>query len=124
MSDIFGSQILVSGREGIQTVGQLLESHGAMLNHSETLEAYGIKQVRSGSGPTGESTDMLFIDHRVVCAKLLQHTDWARQSIDQILLRIQGAERCRRRIAGRIAYGVTIPDKVVNQFVGEIEKNF
>ena len=58
--------------------------------------------------------DFVFIVHTSVSRHLLKGTTWDRQSIDQILCRIGGAVRSRRRLSGRRHYGIMVP---LSQFI-------
>jgi hypothetical protein len=98
------------GRDGRHSVGQLLEGH--VTDWRPGLEKNGIGIVYGRLGrrnDTGHDREYLFIMHGVVCSHLLRGTKWADQSIDQILLRLPGAERSRRRVGGQNGHGVLIP---------------
>lgn len=113
LEDILGASLMV-GKGTVYTVGQILESQVAYHEHSSALEGAGVQLCRRDVGRRGDAFEatgpkVLFIDHRTACRKLLRDTEWAGQSIDQILKRTPGAEKTRRRIAGRIVRGIEIP---------------
>lgn len=56
----------------------------------------------------------LFIAHSIVKRQLLGGTDWADQSIDQILKRLPGAVLGRNRLAGKLVRGVRVPWKYLD----------
>ena len=91
------------------------------------LERHGITQATDKTGPKGEDGKCFcFLDHRDVCEKLLRNSEWADQSIDQILKRIEGAEISRRRIGARRTYGVLIPANFIEQKIisADDDENF
>lgn len=75
------------------------------------------------------SEKLLFIAHRITQRLLLRGSQWESQALDQILKRIPGAILGRRRIAGTLQRGVTIPWEWVTRFgikeyVAEASKEF
>src|SRR6185312_3071433 len=98
LNDILTASVNV-GRGGVLTVAQILESQSHKLDFGARLEAAGIKV-------TGEHD--LFVVPRLVSQHLLRGTAWEGQKIDQILLRLPGAERKQLRIGGRNARGLLV----------------
>jgi hypothetical protein len=99
------------------TVAELIRAYDPEKN--DALERCGIAKVSSLRGPRAK-TDILFIAHNDVRNKVLKGTEWANQSIDQILRRISGAKPGRRQVGGRQTYGVQLPlDFVVKRYLGD-----
>jgi hypothetical protein len=99
------------------TVAELIRSPGP--DESDALERYGIAKASSQRGRRAK-TDILFICHNDVRHKMLRGTEWAHQSIDQILKRIEGAKTGRRRVGGRLSRGVQLPmDFVLTQYLAD-----
>ena len=85
------------------TVGQLLESYHASavayLDNQKDLERCGIA-FREGR---------LVLNDRLIRRELLRDTDWRSQRVDQYLMRIDGAERGKRMLAGRSLRCIELP---------------
>jgi len=79
----------------------------------DALERVGVTVAcdTPGRRPTESAwdRDWLFFDHRNVCRHLLAGTRYSSQSIDQVLLRLDGAVRMQIRINGRRPRGVAVP---------------
>lgn len=113
--DIMASTVRVQdpGKGGVApivecAIGRILEEH---LTHDyrfgkeshTTLEANGVRIVPRDSG------DWLFIVPEIVQRQLLQHMRWEQTRVDQLLLRLPGAERGQQRIAGTKRSGILLP---------------
>ncbi len=118
LEDIAGS-VIDLGRGVKASVGQAVEMRNAGIGGLEAQDALA----RNGlcvfdNDDPGEGRpigDYLFIAHAIVIRLLLKDTAWARQNIDQILTRIPGAVRTRRRFAGQNIRGVLIPLETFTQ---------
>ena len=97
-------------------------SQAIAANDWPALDRVGITVAADRRGPANPAEnayerDWLFVDHRTVARHLLGRTRWADRSIDQILMRLPGAERRRMRIQGRRAHGIALPwQSFVEQF--------
>lgn len=113
------------GRGEKSTVGKLIESPG--YESREALEKCGVAIVEGLSERSGnrheleiEAADYLFVAQKLATERLLKFSKWERQSIEQILRRIDGAFPSRRRIAGQRPSGTCIPmAHIVSEFVME-----
>jgi hypothetical protein len=100
------------GRGERLTVGQIIASQSRLQDHADQLEASGVRVVAMDSvgsinawehsGPKG-----LFVT-KLAERKLLRNTEWEAESIEQILRRLPGAAKTRRRIAGSRSTGVLL----------------
>lgn len=91
------------------TVAQLLgRTTGGFAETFEPLERVGIAVVTDSTSPREFSRGRtgLFLDHKTVRRYLLADTQWKEQSIDTLLLRLSTARRRKRRISGRLVWGV------------------
>ena len=112
MADILSSSIRMDrGMEA--TVAQaVVMAKQQRMEAEEALERHGVglfiaeEQVNGGRLYLG---DYLFVAHNIVTRKLLNQTNWRDQRIDQILCRIEGAGRCKKRIGNMHPWGVMIP---------------
>jgi len=109
LRDIFASNIRVptiSNSGGTtyedRTVGQLLQREKGP---GEGLEAKGLCIVK----PRGEASCRLFLVHDVIRRELLAATRWGTSRIDQILSRLDGAERTQQRCGGQKPWGISLP---------------
>ena len=117
LTDILTANVQVGGGK-VATVAQILADDGLMMN--DAMEASGVATVTDVRGPRGNNLGAghdkyLFIAGKVVSKKLLRGSDWEGQSVEQILSRIPGAEKTKRRIAGASQRGVVIPWLSVSQ---------
>jgi len=106
-----------------RAVGQLLQgpgSDGTIQDGRAVLEAKGVKLIRVRAGEStsqavgprqrADSGQRLFIAHETVQRELLAGTRWADGQIDQLLMRLPGAERDQQRCGGRQRpWGVSLP---------------
>lgn len=104
------------------TVAEILSGDVSDSTHpgaTRSLEASGVTRASSHLGTARKDTipfearNIVFMNHKDVTRNLLRGTKWAEQSIDTILLRLNGAERGQRRIASRVCRGIDIPAKTV-----------
>jgi len=105
---------LVSLEKGQQaSVSQLL-SHASLYSDApEALECVGLAVASDSVGPrqwVNAPETGLFLDVRTIRRYLLSGTRWAEgsQSIDTILLRLPTARRRKRRLTGRLVWGVEL----------------
>lgn len=117
IEEILTSEVFMDGGKR-QTVGQLLQAEESQgFSDPDTDSALcrvGIRKVTKRSKrsvPDLEGCEYLFVCHDVVRRQLLKRDgDFAHLSIDQILLRVKGAERDRQRLGGvGLTRGVSIP---------------
>lgn len=108
------------------TVSEILAERGS--DNMRALERHGLGICYHNRGRRPVATadrriagENLFIDHKDVTHKLLKGTDWQFQSIDQILQRVDGAEKRRARIGSRIVNGVSIPMQYLVRFARDSE---
>lgn len=103
LSDILETEINM-GRDGSDTVANLLRRWGNA-DCARILEAKGVGMV------THDGEKVLFVAHRIARRNLLKGTNWERQNIDQVLIRIPGSIKCKKRIGGKQPHGIVIsPD--------------
>ena len=96
------------------SVSQLIDDEQSLYGNRDAMEAHGVGVVFEGDGKKS-----LFVAHRVATKRLLRGTDWEGQDISQLLVRVPGASRSRRRLAGLNTRGVIIPmDRMHEKFLG------
>jgi len=102
------SSIVELGKGGRLSVAQAISA-----GEWDALERVGITVAcdTPGRRPTESAwdRDWLFFDYKNVCRHLLSGTRYGNQSIDQVLLRLDGATRQKTRINGRRPRGVAVP---------------
>ena len=108
LGEIVSSTVRLPPPTGERTVGQILESVSLLTSHTPALEAVGVKLLGEEIW-NGEDRGRVFINHKIVSTKLLRGSTWEGQRIDQLLLRIAGAERRQLRMNGRPVRGVLLP---------------
>jgi len=104
LSDVLSAHVNCGAKEGMLTVGQILESETRWQDNAGRLEAYGISREVDDAG-----TERLLIAHRTVAAKLLKGSSWEGQRIDQILMRITDATRRKVRMGGQFPRCISVP---------------
>lgn len=133
MHTILSSQVDL-GRGDRVTVSQALSATpDEFVRYSDAMERAGVSKTKApgrlSPSPvickTGKETvRALFIAHETCKRFLMKGTPWEYQALDQILKRLPGAEKSRRRIAGHLAHGVLIPlDYVESEFMGERDES-
>ena len=107
-----GNGSVYAERSISQILGPLARSGGrttlAASNKAaeETIAAKGVRVVQR----KGSNQQRLFIADDVVRRELLQDTRWANSQIDQLLSRLDGAEREQQRLAGTVrSWGLSLP---------------
>ncbi len=110
------------------TVAQVLQ--GGVDHGPAACERVGIRPLGE-QGFTGDAwsetykRQTLFIDCKSVSRYLMRGTAWESQSLDQILLRLDGAKAGRRIVGGRQPRGLLIPWKLVQErFLGADDPGF
>jgi len=103
------SSIVEIGKGERLSVAQAI-AHGEW----DALDRVGVAVAGADNAPNKAreavwAREWLFLEPRNVSRFLLHGTRWANQSIDQILLRVEGAERRQVRMAGRRPRGISIP---------------
>lgn len=114
-SDILSARINC-GHGDIQSVSQIIGDTASYSRYSPQLESCGVGVVTK----MGQE-NQLFIAHRMVVSHLLRSTEWANQSIEQILKRIPGAKVGRHRLgqAKQHPSGVFIPmEHIESKYLG------
>lgn len=97
------------------TVAEILTGEYAEPGAVRQLEAHGISRCSQSRGSARRDLipwtllDSVFVDHRTVAEKILRGSRWQNQSLDQMLNRLPGAKRDRRKLSGRNARGVLLP---------------
>jgi hypothetical protein len=115
MGDILTASVYLDPKEGVKTVGQVLESPALRMSYSARLEAAGVRLLDDYS---------VFLAPKLVSHNLLRGTAREGQKIDQILLRIKGSERRPLRIGGRMTRGLVIPPHAVGLEHGQFTEGF
>lgn len=87
--------------EMVERVEHLDGDEGAALNRS------GIAGFSDNKRTIGR--DYIFFAHNLIKRHLLKNTEWESARIDQILVRMPGAEKAKKRLAGSHPWGVLIP---------------
>lgn len=85
------------------TVSQIIERRLQSPTGMTTLEAKGVGIV------THNNFETLFVAHRAASRYLLRGTQWENQNIDEILGRLDGAEKMKKRLGGKRPWGITVP---------------
>lgn len=114
VSDILETKIRYGqgGKEG--SVASLIKLRSFEEDANEALERNGIVFPESEKDEHGQHSHV-FLAHRRVSRHLLSRTRWEHHSIDEILERITGATKCRKRDStGRQSRGVMVPLTVLN----------
>jgi len=117
LNDIMGSIIELERGERA-SVSQIISTRKTNMNADPALERVGLAVFEGEDQHIGNSWmfgDYLFVAHRTVSRHLLRNTDWNSQNIDQILGRISGAFKVKRRIAGSRPWGIMIPMSFVTE---------
>lgn len=104
LDDILSASVHLDGKSGVKTVTQVLESPTLRCDYGARLEAAGVRLLDDYS---------VFLAPKLVSQHLLRGGPWEGQKIDQLLLRLPGAERRQLRIGGRHTRGLTIPRQLV-----------
>lgn len=120
---ILGSTIDLPRGEKL-SVAQLIERRKENEEYADALERVGIGFYfnRRGRRCEGFATpDVLFVDPQSVKRYLLRGTSWEDQSVDQILSRIDGTVKERRRLSGKQGRGVSIPWQYIENLLGKQE---
>ena len=108
LQDIWESEF--AGDKGFRsTVSQVIESRAIEPARVVELSRVGIGLVEHNN------QEWLFISHKQVCRYLLKDTEWSKQNIDEILRRIDGAEKVKKRLGGKRPWGVVIPPAVIDK---------
>lgn len=110
LGDILAGQVHCGASAGLLTVAQLIEPMGdafgsLYFDHAMKLAACGVDvEINKETGHR-----WLFVAHRQVRAKLLSRSQWEGQRIDQLLMRLPGAERRRVTMAAVQRRCICIP---------------
>jgi len=83
-----------------RTVGQIVNNSVLLIANKDLLEGYGVKVIDGRR---------LFIDQEPAQRHLLAGTPWQNGRLDELLLRLPGAKRDRRRLAGDLRRGLCVP---------------
>lgn len=109
LGEILGSRVRI--RNNDMALAKALEVRYHDINANDVIEACGIGVIEDGErNSSGKSQHKsLFVAHNTVKRHLLKGTEWEKQSIDQVLARVPGAEKTRYRIGGKRPRGIKIP---------------
>ena len=111
---ILDSHVQCGPQDGSLTVAQIIQPPrmNSSVYHSnwQRLESCGIKMLPDDD-PAYEGA--MYMNWKQVRKDLLKGTDWERQNINEILLRIDGVVIGRRRIAGKNPRGLIIPSHLI-----------
>ncbi len=99
---------------GERSVAEILAGPHLFQDGHTDLERQGVARVtgenKKGRRPTDlAQLPLVFVNADMVKRYLLKSSDWCGKDIDQLLLRVAGAFRDVRRLAGKVASGVCIP---------------
>jgi hypothetical protein len=115
LRDIYSAEVFMDGGRRL-TVSQLM---GSVRNPdiSACMNRIGVKQIAKRSkkdATTHEPRDYVFFAHESIRKNLLKGSSYAEVSIDQLLMRIEGAVRDQQRLGGGEKFtGISIPkDKI------------
>lgn len=106
LDGILSTSVFTGSKHGAITIAQILSSSAHQVEYNHILEANGIKLRRDGG---------LFVSQKRVSRALLKATEWERQRIDEILLRLPAGpsgdrpERKKRRVGGVPTWGIDLP---------------
>lgn len=117
LGDILSSEIFLD-RGARATVAQVLISPDSYLGGWDALERSGIRPI--GKVGTDAFAHELYRTHLFVAPGamrryLLKGTRWALEPLDQILLRLEGAERGQHQVGGHRPRGVVIPWELIQE---------
>ena len=99
LEDILSSKLDV-GRGEKASVSQAMAWRPEKSDYDHVMEQHGI----------GIFTEGVFFAHNLITRHLLKGTKWETQNIDQILIRLPGAMKCKRRICGGSRpWGILLP---------------
>lgn len=99
LEDILSSKLDI-GRGEKASVSQAMAWRPEKSEYDHVMEQHGI----------GIFDEGVFFAHNLVVRHLLKGTKWESQNIDQILIRIRGAEKVKRRICGGTRpWGILLP---------------
>lgn len=108
IQEIYESVVQVSGGKQA-TISELLSD---TFNDPGWLDALTKSGVRPVSDATGRNC--IFFVKASIKRYLLRNTDFGGQDINQILMRIKGAERSRQKMGGHFPRGIMIPADSIN----------
>jgi hypothetical protein len=92
-------------------VSQVLNSPQLRVEYANRLEAAGVRMLEDFA---------MFIAPKLVSQHLLRGGVWEGQKIDQLLLRLPGAERKQIKLGGRAVRGLILPMATTGLGVEEI----
>lgn len=92
-------------RRSVRDLVESFEAGGAeWMSHQSAFRQHGLwLQDEPGGGP------VLLVKKDVVLRELLRDTEWSRSRIDQVLLRLPGAERRAVKVSGSASRWVAVP---------------
>ncbi len=102
LSDILETEVRLPKGE-VATVAQIFSNRGTDPSGLYRVEACGVGII------THNDMEHLFVSHRATSRYLLKGTNWENQNIDEILIRVPGAVKIKKRLAGKHPWGVAIP---------------
>jgi hypothetical protein len=111
LQDIIESEVVLD--RGVRTtVGEIIDPKSRRIDPTKELcmERTGV-----GIVAHNQNEEWFFVAHKAACRYLLKGTFWENQNIDEILKRLPGAEKCKKRLAGGMPWGVIIPLSLVIQ---------
>ena len=87
----------------------------------DALGRFGLRLHTPGERGHVEPDDAthLFVAGKVVRERLLKRSEWAKSRVDQILLRLPGAERGSIRVAGKQVRGLSLPVESLDDLFGD-----
>jgi len=120
LGDIFSSTVnLGHGEEA--SVAQILAHPSSYSGGLDAMERAGVKLLYTRSDLSTRSG--IFLAHQVILRYLLKGTQWAEQSIDQLLIRLPGARKRQVECGGHRPWGVMLGwDYVESRFLDADEE--
>lgn len=114
LKDIYESSIQLEGGKRL-TVSELLSNADIVsADREKHLRRCGIKVLR------GE--DRIFFVKSAINRELLQGSDFKGANLDEIMLRVKGATRCRQRMGDHFPRGISVPTDSIQKILGLDER--
>lgn len=112
LQDIIESEVVLD-RGARATVGEIIDPGSRKMDplKERSLERFGVGIVTHNN----RDEEWFFVAHKAACRYLLKGTTWENQNIDEILKRLPGAEKCKKKLSGGRPWGVVIPMRLVIQ---------
>ncbi len=100
------------------TVSEMLTPTFAEPGWLNSLQRSGVKKFADSIG-----VDRVFFVKSAMRKQLLRDSEFARQDIDQILIRVDGARRDKQRMGGHSPRGISIPESEIQKLLSDSQQN-